>query len=388
MGKPKAPKAPDPKETAAASTGTNVGTGIANAFMQNYSTVDPAGSTTFDVTGNYTYTDPYTGQSYDIPTFTATQQLSPDGQQIFDLYQQTQGNLGQLGADQSASLIPYMNERVDLSKGAVQDAMFPGVDLSQARGEAGMDVGRDAIYGQLGDQFAYGDLPNVDALGLGLETEQRLFDLGSRRLDPMFERREDRLRQRLADQGIQQESDAFSTAMQDFGQERNDAYNNLALTGRAQAANEIAREGQFDLSRRQQGVAEALAARGQQMSDRGQALNELMAGWGTGMDARQQMVNELLGQYGVTSADRTEAMNRLMTERNQPLNEIGALLSGSQVQQPIFAAPNIGAIPTTDTGGIINQDYANRYNNYTNQMGLYGDLMGGLFSLGAARIGR
>jgi hypothetical protein len=46
--------------------------------------------------------------------------------------------------------------------------------------------------------------------------------------------------------------------------------------------------------------------------------------------------------------------------RNQPINEITALMSGGQVSQPVFNGAGVSSIPTTDNAGIINQNYANQ----------------------------
>lgn len=46
--------------------------------------------------------------------------------------------------------------------------------------------------------------------------------------------------------------------------------------------------------------------------------------------------------------------------RNQPINEVTALLSGGQVSQPTFNGASAATIPTTDNAAIINQDYNNR----------------------------
>ena len=81
MGK-SAPKAPSPKATAAASTSTNVGTAIANTMMGNVNQVTPDGSLSYSQSGTHSWRDPYTGKTYDIPTFTATQSLSPEQQAI------------------------------------------------------------------------------------------------------------------------------------------------------------------------------------------------------------------------------------------------------------------------------------------------------------------
>ena len=76
MGK-SVPEPTPPKETSAAQTGTSVSTAVANAFLQNPSENTPWGSTAVNPTGTYGWTDPYTGQTYNIPTFTRTTTLLP-----------------------------------------------------------------------------------------------------------------------------------------------------------------------------------------------------------------------------------------------------------------------------------------------------------------------
>lgn len=263
MGKPDAPEPPDPRETSAASTSTNVGTAIANAFMGNVNRIGPDGTTSYDQTGSYTWRDPYTGQSYNIPRFTETVNLSPQQQATYDQSKAAEYNLAELANQQSGFLTDYMSKPVDLSNEAV---------------------------------------------------ESRLFELGSKRLDPMFARRQDAERTRLANQGIGEGSEAYARAMERVGQQENDAYNQLLLTGRGQS------------------VQEALTA------------------------------------------------------RNQPINEITALLSGSQVSQPQFTGQQQPTIPTTDTAGLINANYAQQMNAYNQQMAQSQGILGGLFGLGAAGI--
>ena len=53
MSKPDPPTPPNPYQTAAAQTGTNVSTGVANAFLNNVNQITPEGSLNYDVTGNY-----------------------------------------------------------------------------------------------------------------------------------------------------------------------------------------------------------------------------------------------------------------------------------------------------------------------------------------------
>jgi hypothetical protein len=89
------PTPPNPIQTAAASTSTNVATGVANAMLNNVNQNTPEGSLRYDTTSNYSWADPVTGVTYSIPQFTATQSLSPFGQELQGYQQGAQLNLGQ-----------------------------------------------------------------------------------------------------------------------------------------------------------------------------------------------------------------------------------------------------------------------------------------------------
>src|SRR5690606_14482572 len=108
-----APTPPDPKETSAAQTGTSVSTAIANSMMGNVNQVTPDGSLTYDQTGSYKFTDPYTGHSYDVPRFTATQTLSPEQQAIQAQTRGAQGNLASIANTQSGFLKDYLGQGVN-----------------------------------------------------------------------------------------------------------------------------------------------------------------------------------------------------------------------------------------------------------------------------------
>lgn len=258
------PKAPDPRETAAASTSTNVGTAIANANLNQVNQVGPDGTLSYDQSGTYKWRDPYTGQTYDIPRYTATQTLSDMQSNIKGQTDQAELNLGTLANKQSAFLNDYMAKPFDGSNEA---------------------------------------------------TEARLMELGRKRLDPMLDDRAKALEARLANQGIGLGSKAYDTAQRQNYQAENDAYNSLLLSGRGQAFAE------------------------------GQAT------------------------------------------RNQPINEITALLSGSQVSQPNFVNTPQTQIANTDVGGLINNNYNQQMAAYQAKQAQTGGILGGLFGLGGKMIG-
>jgi hypothetical protein len=72
--------------------------------------------------------------------------------------------------------------------------------------------------------------------------------------------------------------------------------------------------------------------------------------------------------------------------RNQPINEITALMSGSQVATPQFGIAQSAMIPTTDYAGIRQQGFNNQQANYQQQNANYQAMLGGLFGLGSAAV--
>lgn len=263
MGKSKPPAPPDPKETAQAQTGTNIGTAIGNNVMSMIDQETPDGSLKYSQTGTYKYTDPYTGQSYDLPRYTSTQTLNPQQQATYDQNQAAQYNLGATANQQSAFLQDYLGKPADFDTSAI---------------------------------------------------EGRLSELGSQRLDPRFEQQRADTESRLANQGIAPGSEAYNREMTSLEQSKNDAYNQLYLQGR------------------------------------GQAFGELGA------------------------------------MRNQPINEISALLSGSQVSQPNVQGVTPQGAATTDVAGLINQNYNQKVNNWQQQNSANQGLLGGLFGLASGGL--
>jgi hypothetical protein len=78
---------------------------------------------------------------------------------------------------------------------------------------------------------------------------------------------------------------------------------------------------------------------------------------------------------------RSQAFGEAVQTRNQPINELSAFMSGSQV-----AGPNSGfsATPQAQVGGV---DYAGLVNsNYQAKIGQQNALMGGLFGLAGAGV--
>lgn len=238
-------------KTASAQSGANRDTAITEAILNQYNTVGPDGTTTFDQTGSTTLTDSLTGKEYTVPQFTQTKTLTPEGQAIFDTNVQTQGNLANIGLQQS---------------GRIGDLL--GTNL------------------KLGNE----------------ETEARLWELGKGRLEPEWARDDEAIRTRLKNSGIREGSAAWNAEMSRMTNAKTDARNQLLLSGRSLANQE------------------------------------------------------------------------LLTERNQPINEISALLSGSQVSQPQFMSNPQTGVAGVDYAGLV-QD------KYKSDLAQHQAAMGGMFGL-------
>lgn len=117
--------------------------------------------------------------------WTANVTLSPEQQQLLNQQNQTSLNLGNL--QNSAT-------------GRVQQTLGSGFDTST--------------------------LPNAP-VNAGTTGQQAIMN----RLQPQFDRSEEQLRTRLANQGIMQGSEAYNAEMNNFNQGKNDAYSQAALQG-------------------------------------------------------------------------------------------------------------------------------------------------------------
>lgn len=109
-------------------------------------------------------------------------------------------------------------------------------------------------------------------------------------------------------------------------------------------------------------------------------IREGSAAWNAEMDRMTNANTDQMNQLALTG--RSQAFSEALAGRNQPINEITALMSGSQVSNP---AQMSGATPQADVGGVdytglVNQKYQADLANSQAQLG-------GLFGMASAGIG-
>jgi len=465
MSKPRAPTPPNPQEVAGAQTGTNVSTAIANTAMGQVNQVTPDGSLTYSATGQHTWTDPSTGQTYTVPQYTATTTLSPEAQAIRSQNNAASLNLATLAANQSGRADQLLSQPFSLDSvpaGADRSGFGPatyGADLNAPQFSPtgtplpGMSQGAmvpGASQGTAGPQFGgVGTNANLQDSytpeGGFSADRQRVEDALMGRLEQQRGRDMEGLRTQLANQGIGIGTEAYSRALQDFERTNTDMRTS-AILGSGQEQSRLLGEargaGQFTNDARQAGFQNQITGTGfnnannmqsyQLAEDQrryGDAMGLQRFGMGEDMRryddaqraglfgmaedqrrygdamAQQQFGNQQAIQgrgdaiadsrfaqqssiYDAMDNARMRAMQEQLALRNQPINEITALMSGSQVQTPQFGIAQSAMIPTTDYAGIRQQGFNNQMANYQQQNANYQAMMGGLFNLGGAAIGQ
>lgn len=256
MKTPQVPAPPDPVATANAQAKSNVQTATTQQQLNMVNQTNPYGSTSYKQIGAW---------QDGTPRFELTETLSPENQKLFDESMALAGKYGATG-----------NKLMD------------------------------AVSSSYSQPFKLGNEA----------TEARLMELGRARLDPMMAERRAALETKLYNQGAMPGTEAWDRAMGDLGEQENDAYNQLLLSGRAQAGNE------------------------------------------------------------------------LLTERNQPLTEMNAFLTGSQPQQRNFQDTPNTSVAGTDIAGLTMDAYKlGPLAQWQAEQQARNAMMGGIFGLGSAALG-
>lgn len=254
MDAPSAPPAPDPVATAKAQSAANKETAITQYGLNATNQVTPSGSLTYKQIGQW---------PDGTPRYEATTALSDKQQGLFDLGQQTQETLGNIGVEQS---------------GRIRDVLGKPFDINASRATELTDINRTL-------------------------------------LDPVWSRNAEAKKTELINSGVRPGSEAYTNAMRDFENSKSDAYNKM-----------------------------------------------------------------ILQSYGL-------ANDAALTERNQPLNEITALLRGSGVSQPNFTNTPTPGVAPTDVIGAQQQSLNQQNVGYQGQLAQNNAMIGGLFGLGKTALG-
>lgn len=160
------------------------------------------------------------------------------------------------------------------------------------------------------------------------------------RLEPSLAKQRTSTETQLINQGLRPNTEAYNNAIQLLGQQENDARQQAALQGL-----------NLDIGANAQGYNQALQS----------------------------------GQFGNTA--QQQALAQAIQQRQMPLNEINALTSSSQIQNPQFGAYAGANVAPAPIANATAQQGAYNQNAYNQQVAQNNANTAGLFSLGGAALG-
>lgn len=214
----------------------------------------------------------------------------------------------------------------------------------------------------------------------------QLYGLATQRLDPRFTQERASVESMLADQGItiQSNPEAYRRAIDQFGQTKNDAYQqalSAALTSGIGLQGQLANE---SLAQQNQSFTQGA-------STHDAAINEALQKMQMGMAQESQMFGQTqqIDQTNMARdmALRQQAITEALAQRNQPINELSALMGQAPgVSTPQFQnVPGVG-VANTDTITPTMNAYQGALNSYNQRMAQNNATTGAVAGLAGAGL--
>ncbi len=414
-----APKAPDPVATAQAQAGMNKETAITQSLLGMTNQVTPFGSLTWNRIGSWGAPPPApaatpmsspmaqaapqtktlwedgnrtqrisgtsptatSGQRstssayqpnpdlYDVPRFEAVQTLSPELQGTVDNFLGTANAL-------SGQLKDTLGRPIDLS--GLPDRVN-NVSLRDVGTSLGF-TGPDQLYSYGGD--------NPIQMSVGANDwsadRQRVEDALMSRLNPQLDRDRSSREADLRARGIAPGSGrAYDGAVDELNRQSNDARMSAILAGGQEqsrlAGLELA-QGQFANSAQQQAYQQAMERAGFSNAAQQVAFGQNLTGKQFERDGIGINNQNALTSANFQNAARAAGLEELFATRQEPVNTISALLSGTQLSGPKFQQTPQPGVNGVDYTGLVNQQYQSKLQNYQG-------MLGGLAGIGSSLIG-
>ena len=372
------PPVPDYKAAAKEQGTANLESAVATSKLSNPNTYGPLGSQTV------TY-----GTGADQYTPTIRQTLTPNAQATLEAQQGVERSLAELGQQGVAQAKTILSTPFNPN--------LPGIDTSIAESvspvnQAAYNAG-SAQRSVAGPTLQQGiDTSGIAAMPVnaGMTGQQAIMS----RLQPQLTQNENATRQRLANQGLVTGGEAYENEMRTMGQNRNDLELQAAAQGinldammNQQGFGQAQAQGQFGNEAQLNQFQSALQNAGMGNAALQQDYQNQLAAQTAQNAAIAQNYNQQLGlaQFGNTA--QQQSLDQQLALRNQPLNQITGLMSGSQIQMPQFQGyqgANIAAAPI----------YQATQDAFQGQMDQYGirqqaknNLTSGLMGLGGSAMG-
>lgn len=167
-----------------------------------------------------------------------------------------------------------------------------------------------------------------------------------------------------------------------FSLQNNASLNRANFAAEQQARQNAAALAQAQFGREGQQLGNAASLGQAQFGREGQQLgNAASLGQAQFGSSQQQLGNQSAAQEAAfNNQARAQGMQEQFAQRNQPINEISALMSGGQVTMPSFGQTPQTGVAGVDYTGLVNQKYQSELQSSQ-------AAMGGLFGLGSSLLG-
>lgn len=373
---------------------------------------------------------------YDLNTGNQTRMQEIAGQSL-----NTVGNI--LGSPIDASRIPSLVSNAWAPQ--LQTGYDSGGDIQKSvnlQTNLGLDTNAPKAFGQTAGNIQYGMGNTAGGIQYDVGAEDFSADRDKvegalmARLQPQMDRDRAAMSARLANQGIAPGSEAYNQQMSALDRSATDARMQAILAGGQEQSRLFGMDvtkGQFANQAQAQDFGQLAARQAANNSAQGQDYNQLLgrgqfeqAGIGLNNAARatqgqfnnaaqlgmgqfanaaqgqqnsqnaqqsafsnaayQQMFQDRLQNAALNNQTSAQSLQQMLALRQAPLNEITALMNGSQVSMPQVNAYQGGQVAGTDVMGSIYNSAAINNQNYQTQQQQNNAMMGGLMGLGGSLL--
>jgi hypothetical protein len=358
------PSVPDANNLSKAQTKSNIQTATAQTGLNAINQTGPGGSSTYKQIG--TWPD-------GTPRFQQDTTLSPEMQGLYNTGVNTQQQIGNtaqgMARDLQSNLQPINQPQYQ--------QFGQGPSLNTQGGQMG-----NLTSGVNGGPIRSG-LSTNDYAGQRQQVEDEL--LG--RVDKSYGRDLSSKQQQLANQGIQQGTEAYRNAMDDHNRSLADARGTAVLN----AGQEQSRMQGLDINAfnaqnqaQAQGFGQGLNNAGLNNQVQQQRYDQTLGNAGFGNTTKQQQFQNQNTTTGLNNQNNSQGFQDQIAGNSQKVNQLLALLGGSQIQTPQSPSTPQTGINGTDVAGNAMNSYnaqQNQSNQFWSGLGSLGGTLGGfLFS--------
>jgi len=317
-------KSPDYEGAAIAQGEANRGVVRDQTFANRPDQYSYTGSTQWNP---YQTVDPATGEA--TTAWDQVTKLSPELQSIYDKQVAIQGGR----SDVAGMLINRMGN--EFSQGMDWRGLNPMGQVPTSQFTMPEETQRVVDYsGAPGMQ---------DPAALRQRAEDSIYDKGAARLGSQYTEQRRAMENKMRNQGLGPEDQAWKTQMLSIGQSEGDAYNNLQASAIDQGMGEQNQLYNQNLGQRNQYTGE-IDRRSDFYNRSGQQV------YGQSAAANEQNFQQQMKGSAYSNQIRQQQLSEAMQKRGFSLNEINALLSGQQVQAP--SMPNFTGAAAAEAAPI------------------------------------